>query len=169
MLDGATPNQRLKARRKLEGSANPSAKAVAYDVYETLCGRYWLRIAGLVWGSLHVGFMSRRAYRAMLQQDGVWNTVKGRIRIWIMVGHFFKNAGGAMLRALRLGYHPNQIADPPWVDQWRLASQPCTAISCRCSILANAIYRQGSRSSACLLKHPEVRALARQKFKTLIV
>ena len=73
MLDGATPNQRLKARRKLEGSANPSAKAVAYDVYETLCGRYWLRIAGLVWGSLHVGFMSRRAHRAMLQQDGVWN------------------------------------------------------------------------------------------------
>lgn len=96
-------------------------KAVAYDVYETLCGRYWLRIAGLVWGSLHVGFMSRRAYRAMLQQDGVWNTVKGRLGIWIMVGRFFKNAGGAMLRALRPGYHPNQIADPPWVDQWRLA------------------------------------------------
>lgn len=36
-------------------------------------------------------------------------------------GTLFQNAGGAMLRALRPGYHPNQIADPPWVDQWRLA------------------------------------------------
>ncbi len=121
MLDGASPNERLKARRKLEDAANPSAKAVAYDVYGTLYGRCWLRIAGLMWGSLRVGFTSRRGNRAMLQQDDVWNTVRGRVRIWIMVGRFFKNAGGAMLRALQLGYHPNQIADPPWVDQLRLA------------------------------------------------
>ena len=96
-------------------------KSVAYDVYQAVCGRYWLRLAGLLWGSLHVGFMSRRAYMTMLKKDGSWTNLKSRMRLWRMVGRFFRKAGGAMLHAMRPDYHPDQVADPQWVEQWRIA------------------------------------------------
>ena len=96
-------------------------KSVAYDVYQAVSGRYWLRLAGLLWGSLHVGLMSRRAYIAMLKKDGLWHDLRSRIRLWRMVGRFFRKAGSAMLRALSRNYHPDKVEDPGWIGQWRLA------------------------------------------------
>lgn len=96
-------------------------KSVAYDVFQKLSGRYWLRIAGLVWGSLHVGLMSRRAYIVMLKKDGRWNQLSTRLRLYKMIGRFFVRAGTAMVRALRPGYHPDKVEDPAWVHQWREA------------------------------------------------
>ena len=125
-------------------------KAVAYDVYETLCGRYWLRIAGLVWGSLHVGFMSRRAYRAMLQQDGVWNTVKGRLGIWIMVGRFSKTPAAQCCALCDQAITRTRLQILHGLTSGASRTLLCTATSCRCSILANAIYRQGSVSVALM-------------------
>ena len=96
-------------------------KSVAHDVYQAVCGRYWLRLAGLLWGSLHVGLMSRRAYVVMLRKDGLWRNAQSRMRLWRMVGRFVRKAGSAMLRALKPGYHPDKVKDPVWVDQWRFA------------------------------------------------
>lgn len=96
-------------------------KSVAYDVYQAVCGRYWLRIAGLLWGSLHVGFMSRRAYRQMLKKDGLWWSPRSRLRLWCMVARFFRKGGAAMIRALRHDYHPDKVTDPAWVEHWRNA------------------------------------------------
>ena len=94
-------------------------KSVAFDVYQSVSGRYWLRLAGLLWGSLHVGLMSRRAYIAMLKKDGQWRNFRSRLRLWKMVCRFFVKAGAAMLDATRPTYHPDKRADPAWVDQWR--------------------------------------------------
>lgn len=96
-------------------------KSVAIDVYQQLCGKYWLRIMGLVWGSFHVGFMSRRAYRAMMKRDGQWQSLTSRIRLWKMIGRFFVRAGAAMIRALSPSYHPDRVEDPAWVDAWRVS------------------------------------------------
>ena len=96
-------------------------KSVAFDVFQALSGRYWLRVAGLLHGSLHVGLLSRRAYRVMLRKDGVWWNLRSRLRLWLMVGRFFGKAGAAMLRALWPGYHPDKVDDPAWIDEWRLA------------------------------------------------
>ena len=93
-------------------------KSVAFDVFQAVSGNYWLRIAGLVWGSLHVGFMSRRAYMVMLKKDGRWRNLRSRLRLWGMVVRFFGKAGSAMLRALRPDYHPDKVSDPEWVGKW---------------------------------------------------
>jgi len=93
-------------------------KSVAYDAYQSVCGRYGMRIAGLLAGSLHVGFMSRRAYIAMLKKDGQWWNPRSRLRLWKMVGCFFAKAGKAMVRALHRDYHPDKIRDPDWVADW---------------------------------------------------
>ena len=96
-------------------------KTVAYDVYQAICGGYWLRLYGLLHGSFHVGFMSRRAYRAMLKKDGLWYNLASRLRLWKMVGRFFLKAGAAMLQSLQPGYHPAKRADPEWIGYWRAA------------------------------------------------
>ena len=96
-------------------------KSVAYDVFQAVSGNYWLRVGSLLWGSLHVGLMSRRAYIAMLKKDGLWKDWRTRLRLWKMVGRFFLKAGGAMVQGLKPDYHPDNVADPVWVDQWRHA------------------------------------------------
>ncbi len=96
-------------------------KSVAYDVYQEVCGDYWLRIVGLLVGSFHVGFMSRRAYMAMLKKDGRWWNLKSRLRLWRLIGRFFFKAGGAMLRAFIPSYHPDKVTDPAWIDTWQRA------------------------------------------------
>lgn len=94
-------------------------KSVAYDVYQKVCGRYWLRVFGMLHGSFHVGFMARRAYIAMLKKDGLWGSFKSRLKVWQVVGRFFLKAGPAMLRGMMPGYHPDKVTDPRWVDEWR--------------------------------------------------
>jgi predicted metal-dependent hydrolase len=96
-------------------------KSVAFDVFQAVSGHYWLRVAGLLHGSLHVGLMSRRAYKVMLKKDGQWRNVQSRLRLWKMVARFFHKAGFAMLQALRPGYHPDKVGDPAWIAQWRHA------------------------------------------------
>jgi predicted metal-dependent hydrolase len=96
-------------------------KSVAYDVFQEVCGSYWLRIVGLIAGSFHVGFMSRRAYMVMLKKDGRWRNLKSRLRLWRLVGRFFFKGGGAMLRAFLPAYHPDKVTDPEWIDTWQQA------------------------------------------------
>ena len=96
-------------------------KSVAFDVYNSVCGSYWLRTAGLIAGSFHVGFMSRRGYRAMLKRDGRWWDPRSRVRLWGMVAAFFFKAGRAMLHSLLPGYHPDKVQDPDWIDTWQAA------------------------------------------------
>ena len=94
-------------------------KSVAFDVFQAVSGSYLLRVLGLVYASMHVGFLSRRGYVAMLKRDGRWTQLRSRLRLWRMVGKFFVKAAPAMLRALLPGHHPDATRDPVWVRQWR--------------------------------------------------
>ena len=96
-------------------------KTVAFDVFQAVSGSYPLRVLGLLYGSLHVGFMSRRGYVAMLKKDGCWHDLRSRLRLWGMVGRFLVRAGGAMLHALHPRHHPDQVRDPAWVQTWQRA------------------------------------------------
>lgn len=96
-------------------------KSVAFDVFQAVSGSFLLRALGLVYGSLHVGFLARRGYRAMLKRDGRWNQWRSRLALWRMVGKFFLNVGPAMLRGLKPNHHPDETTDPLWVAQWSSA------------------------------------------------
>ena len=96
-------------------------KTVAFDVYEAISGSYWMRALGLLCGSFHVGFISRRGYRAMLKRDGRWSTLRSRLELWRMVSKFFRKVGPAMLRGLLPNHHPNQVIDPKWIVTWQNA------------------------------------------------
>ncbi|MCR9277055.1 MAG: metal-dependent hydrolase [Pseudomonadaceae bacterium] len=93
-------------------------KSVAFDVYQSVSGRWLPRVWGLLRGSLHVGFLSRRGYRAMLKKDGKWHSLRSRLALWHMVAKFFVHAGSAMLRATLPGHHPDETENPQWVSEW---------------------------------------------------
>ena len=93
-------------------------KSVAFDVFQAVSGSYLLRALGLIYGSMHVGILSRRGYVAMLKRDGRWTQLRSRLRLWRMVGRFFTKVAPAMLRALLPNHHPDTTRDPPWVREW---------------------------------------------------
>lgn len=94
-------------------------KNVAYDLYKHLFGgSYFAQQWGLLVGSWHVAWMSRKGYKRMLERDGRWGRLGSRLALYRMVARFFWHASPAMLRALVPGYHPSKVSDPDWVCQW---------------------------------------------------
>ncbi len=94
-------------------------KNVAYDVFHHLYGpSYFARIRGLWNANQHVGALSRRAYKRMLQKDGLWGNVKMRWRVLKMVLSLLRTTGGLMLYAALPGFDPRKVKDPPWIEHW---------------------------------------------------
>ena len=94
-------------------------KNVAYDLYKHLFGKdYFAQQWGLIVGSWHVAWMSRKGYKRMLQRDARWNKISSRLTLYGMIARFFWHASPAMLRALVPGYHPTKVKDPAWIDHW---------------------------------------------------
>jgi predicted metal-dependent hydrolase len=96
-------------------------KNVAYDLYQHLYGDYWGKAWGLIRGSFHVAWCSRKGYKRMLKRDGRWTSIRSRLRLYRMVARFFFHASPAMLRSLMPGYHPAKVRDPQWVERWASA------------------------------------------------
>ena len=93
-------------------------KNVAYDLYMHMYGDYWHKVWGLLCGSWHVAWSSRKAYIRMLKRDGRWNRIGSRLKVWSLVGQFLIKAGPAMIRSILPGYHPMKVKDPEWIAQW---------------------------------------------------
>ena len=93
-------------------------KNVAYDLYMHIYGDYWPKIWGLLCGSWHVGWCSRKGYIRMLKRDGRWSSFKSRLKVWGFVWEFLTKAGPAMIRSMVPGYHPSKVKDPDWIAQW---------------------------------------------------
>lgn len=97
-------------------------KNVAFDLYKHLYGGdYFAQQWGLIVGSFHVAWMSRKGYKRMLKRDGRWGRLSSRLALYGMVARFFWHASPAMLRALIPGYHPTKVKDPAWVEHWASA------------------------------------------------
>jgi predicted metal-dependent hydrolase len=119
-------------RRTLFADADPSVtslmlwhmveetvhKNVAFDLYQDLYGDYWPRVWGLIIGGWHVAWSSRKAYRKMLQRDGLWNNLASRLRLYAMIARFMRRGSPAMLRSLKPSYHPSKVKDPQGVARW---------------------------------------------------
>ncbi len=96
-------------------------KNVAYDLYMHLYGDWRGKAWGLLCGTGHVAWSSRKAYKRMLKRDGKWSSIPSRLRLYAMVARFFLRTSPAMLRSLLPDYHPSKVSDPKWVAQWAAA------------------------------------------------
>jgi predicted metal-dependent hydrolase len=93
-------------------------KNVAYDLYQHLYGDWAGKAWGLLCGTFHVAWCSRKGYKRMLQRDGRWLSLRSRLNLYRMVARFLIHTSPAMLRSLLPGYHPAKVRDPQWVERW---------------------------------------------------
>jgi predicted metal-dependent hydrolase len=122
----------VERRRSLFGGADPRVssfilwhfveeaehKRVAFDVYQAACPGYVMRALGIFAGSLHLMWLTRRGYVAMLKKDGLWWSWRSRLRLWKRVLEFARYAFPFMLRSLSPRHDPAREPDLPWVRSW---------------------------------------------------
>lgn len=90
-------------------------KRVAFDVYQAACPGYFMRAIGIFAGSLHLMWLSRRGYVAMLKKDGLWWSWRSRMRLWKRVLEFGSYALPYMLRSLSPRHDPAREPGLPWM------------------------------------------------------
>ena len=97
-------------------------KSVAHDIYGTAFGSgpgaYFARMLGVFHGSLSVMRFSMRGYKAILQKDGLWRSLRSRLRLAAHLGSFVRTVAPYLLRATLPGHHPRREPDPQWVQDW---------------------------------------------------
>ena len=97
-------------------------KCVAYDIYQAAfggsLGGYLARAYGVFHGSLQVMWFSMRAYKAMLQHEGLWGQLRSRLRLAGHLTDFVRHVGPYLLRAALPGHSPRREKDPQWVLDW---------------------------------------------------
>lgn len=93
-------------------------KLVAHDVYCAVTPGYWRRAWGVLHGSVDVMRWSRRSYVALLEHDGRWQSLRGRMRVWSWVARFAVGVGPSLLKSLIPGHDPRTMKNPQWVEQW---------------------------------------------------
>lgn len=145
LFNGADPTvTSLVLRHMVEATEH---KPVAYDGLRAVSGRYWLRVAGLLHGSLHVGLMSRRAYMVMLKKrtdSGEISVAVFASRRWLRVfsrkpdGRCCKRFGPAIIRTRSTIPPGSLIGDPPMRGMLR--------ILCRYSIRSGRQYFPSSNN-----------------------
>lgn len=84
-------------------------KSVAFDVFEKVDGRYWVRALGMVIGMLVLTYYSRSAQRMLLAQDGLSKREVRRMhREAIRNSPDRRLLWFGLLKYLRPGFHPDE-------------------------------------------------------------
>ena len=93
-------------------------KNVTYDVFEHLHGNYFRRVHGVLFAMVHIFALVRGAYKALLEQDGLWRNWRSRIALAKLLARIFRQLIPKVLRILTPGYDPRQVRDPDWALRW---------------------------------------------------
>jgi predicted metal-dependent hydrolase len=107
-------------------------KNVAFDVFHHLHASYMWRMIGLFYATAHIFWRTGQGYRALLKEDGLWQSRPSRWTLLKLLGRIVGNITPKWLRIMRPGYHPSQIKDPAWGLAWA------------------AMFRQSAESAATL-------------------
>ncbi|MFT7244483.1 MAG: putative metal-dependent hydrolase [Candidatus Azotimanducaceae bacterium] len=93
-------------------------KNVAYDVFDYLHGSYVWRMFGLVYATGHIFWRTGQGYRALLKEDGLWNSLSMRWRLAKLLVKLIGRIAPRWFRIWRPKYHPSQVEDPIWGRRW---------------------------------------------------
>ena len=94
-------------------------KTVTFDVLHALDGTYRWRIFGLLYALTHIMARTRQGYKRLLIDDGLWYRLRSRMAVYRVLLRIFRRLVPRLLRILRPGYNPREVADPEWVTRWR--------------------------------------------------
>lgn len=93
-------------------------KHAAFDVYQHVVGRWWLRVRGLVFAMHHTLSRTREAYILLLKADGLWGSWRTRWRLKVVLAHILKDTAWILLESLSPWHDPSRTPDPEWARDW---------------------------------------------------
>ena len=93
-------------------------KNVAIDAYNAVYGHYFYRVFGIFYSTLHIIKHSRKAYKSMLQKDGLWGSLASRWKLQKDIFRFLFNLLPSMFEGCLPTHHPSKIKDPQWSIDW---------------------------------------------------
>ncbi|MFN2427689.1 MAG: metal-dependent hydrolase [Candidatus Binatia bacterium] len=93
-------------------------KHAAFDVYQHVVGRYWMRIYGLLFAMHHTLSRTRRAYVMLLKRDGLWGRWRTRLQLKLVLAKIFVDTMPWILESLLPWHRPSRFADPEWARDW---------------------------------------------------
>jgi len=93
-------------------------KRVAFDAYQEARGHYWQRVLGVLTGSLHVFWWSRKGAVAMVKADGNWWKPRTRWKLWMRTAEFFAAVLPGAIRCTLPNHDPRNEPDPDWIRTW---------------------------------------------------
>ena len=105
-------------------------KSVAFDVFEAVDGRYWMRLLGMAIGVTSLLFFAGVARRRLIRADGLSHA---RVRREWREARDRGQGSGTIWRGvfsyLRPGFHPDDIDNYHLVEQWRATRRGGLAMS----------------------------------------
>ncbi|MGH8518833.1 MAG: metal-dependent hydrolase, partial [Panacagrimonas sp.] len=75
-------------------------KNVTYDVFEHLHGNYFRRVHGVLFAMIHIFALTRSAYKALLEEDGLWRNWRSRWALAKLLVRIFRQLIPKVLRIL---------------------------------------------------------------------
>jgi uncharacterized protein len=93
-------------------------KTVTYDVFEALDGRWRWRVWGFIRASTHLLGRTRQGYRALLKEDGLWVSLRSRIRLYRALWRLAAVMVPHAVRVMSPWYDPRHVRDPEWAIAW---------------------------------------------------
>jgi predicted metal-dependent hydrolase len=93
-------------------------KTAALGVYQHVCGSYFYRVYGLFFTMWHTLSRTRRAYKELLQVDGLWGRWRTRWELKKLMARIFAYIMPRALWSALPWHDPRRIQDPPWIRDW---------------------------------------------------
>ena len=96
---------------------------MALDILLAIDRDYIVRQRGLAFAVAETVGDILGMVRCMMEADGVWRDVAGRMRMFRTFGQLFGELAGGMVESMVPGYHPSRAAVPELVELWRTRFQ----------------------------------------------
>src|SRR5690606_1196100 len=118
----ADMDPRMKALWLWHAIEESEHKAVAYDVYQTTVGSYWVRVSQMVFNTLEFNFFTGLHFLRLLHHDGQlkdWRLMaRGLGELYISPG-WLRKVIPAYLQYYRPDFHPWQRDNSVTLEYWR--------------------------------------------------
>lgn len=93
-------------------------KRAAFDVYQAVVGSWSQRLGGLAYAMWHTLRRTRQAYVMLLRADGLWNRLRTRIAMKLLMARIAAACVPRLLESVLPWHDPARIADPLWIREW---------------------------------------------------
>lgn len=118
-------------------------KDVAFDVYKTVGGGYWLRVTTFLMSTFMIILNTTTIQARLLIKDGEWYNYRAALfALKQLFGSngFFTEVSRSYFQYFKPSFHPSQQNDQELVEQWQLTLQTLTPVKISGKVELDAVH-----------------------------